>query len=82
MQADPRPILIKNVAEHRLHQVLSNSHGVVTLLVRIVALHVRMINDQTVDIILPALHTSEVLHVYRVIIGHGVRRHVVHVLVV
>lgn len=82
MMVDPRPIPTKNVVEHRLHQVLNNSLGVVTLLVRIVALHVPMTNDQTVDIILPALPINEVVHVYRVTIGRGVRRHVVHVLVV
>ena len=82
MPVDSRPILIKNVVEHKLHQVLNNSHGVVTMLGRIVAPLVRMINDQTVDIILLVLPTNEVVHVYQIITGHGVRKRVVHVLTV
>ena len=82
MLVDPRLIPTKNAAERRRHEELSNLHGVVTLLVRIVALHVRMINDQTVDIILLVLPTNEVVHVYQIITGHGVRKRVVHVLTV
>lgn len=79
MQDDQHPIPIKNVAEHRPHQVRSNSHGVVTMRVRIVALLALMINDQTVRIVLPVLHTNELVHVYRLTIGRGPQKHADHV---
>lgn len=50
------------------------------MLGRIVAPLVRMINDQTVDIILPAPPTNELVHVYRVTIGRGVQKRADHVL--
>lgn len=82
MLVDLRLIPTKNVVEHRLHEVLNNSHGVVTLLVNIVVLPVRMISDQTVDIILLVLLTNEVVHVSQIITGHGVRKRVVRALTV
>lgn len=82
MLVDLRLIHTKNVAEHRLHEALNNSRGVVTLLVNIVVPLVRMINDQTVDIILLVLPTNEVVHAYQIITGHGVRKRVVHALTV
>jgi hypothetical protein len=79
MRDDQHLIHIKNVAEHRLHQAFNSLHGVVTKLVSIVAHLALMINDQTVDIVLPALPTNEVAHVYRVTIGLGAPRPVDHV---
>ena len=82
MLVDLRLIHTKNVVEHRFQEVLNNSHGVVTLLASIVVPLGRMINDRTVDIILLVPPTNEVVHVYQIITGLGVRKRVVHVLTV
>ncbi len=82
MLVDLRLIPTKNAAERRRHEALNNSPGVVITRVKTVAPLGQMTNDQTVDIILLVLPTNEVVHVYQIITGHGVRKRVVHVLTV